>query len=162
MSSHQKVPKLNDRGVHRIRVQEAVYTTWVRDIDGDRFELYQINPEQLALKKNDLLTPVRFKLYEQTIRNLKLQRNGYCPSDRRFVYYVVDDSGRRWRYLYFVGRHIGTQRQLQLRYPVQCMSRAQRAAYKIRYDRRRARRARARERQRQRQLASYRAKMVME
>jgi hypothetical protein len=162
MSSREKVPKLSDTGVHRISVQEAVYTTWLRDIDGDRFELYQINPEQLALKKNSVLTPVRFKLYEQTIQNLKLQRNGYCPADRRYVYYVVDEAGRRWRYLYFAGRMIGTQRQLQLRYPVQCMSRRQRAAYKIRYDRRRARRKRARERQRQRQIASYRARMGMD
>ena len=156
------VPKLTDRGVVKISLQTVCYGTWMAtDADGNNLQLLQIDDNHIGLKINHRLTNIIFEIYEQVIRNLKLQRGGYCPADRRYVYYVVDETGRRFRHLYLYQRRFGTRLQLGLRYPTQCMSRSARNAYKLRYDRRRVRRRRARERQQARQIAAFKARMGM-
>jgi hypothetical protein len=91
-----KVPKTTDTNVYKISVQETVYDGyWIKEIDGDVFNLYQIDENQLALKKNENDTGVRFKLHEREITHIKLQN-----PDKRSVYYVEDDAGNRFRFLY--------------------------------------------------------------
>jgi hypothetical protein len=89
--------------------------------------MYQIDDNHIALKLNGNLTNVRFKIVEQTITN-NLWRNGFVPADA-VVYFVVDEAGKRWRSIYLYQRHIGTRRQLGLRYPVNTMSRRERKVY---------------------------------
>ena len=156
------VPKLTDRGVVKISLQTVCYDTWMAtDADGNTLQLLQVDDSHVGLKINDQLTNITFEIFEQVVKNLKLQRGGYCPADRRYVYYVVDETGRRFRHLYLYQRRFGTRLQLGLRYPTQCMSRSARKAYSLRYDRRRLRRRRARERQQARQIAAFKARMGM-
>ena len=160
MSTTQKVPRQSDHGVVKISLQEICYDTWMAEVsDGNKLQLLQVDEDHVALKVNDQLTNIKFEIFEYTIRNLKLRRNGFCPADRHYVYYVADHAGKRFRHLYLYQRRFGTRRQLGLRYPVQCMSRRQRAIYKMQFDRRRARRKRARDRQWQRRLAAHKARM---
>jgi len=156
-----RVPRLDDRGIIKIRVQEVCKTGWIKDVGNERFEMYQIDDDHIALKLSGNLTSVRFKIVEQTISN-NLWRNGFVPADA-VAYFVVDEAGKRWRSIYLYQRRIGTRRQLGLRYPVNVMSRRERKVYsegyQIRLTLKRDRRDR---RRRERQLASYRAKMAMD
>jgi hypothetical protein len=105
--------------------------------------------------------PIRWKVSEDQIKCLHLRNGGGCPEDRRYIFYVYGRDGKRYRALYLRGDNIGTRVDHGLRYPRDCMSRRQRAAYSIRFARRKAIRKRRRERQRQRQIASYKAKIGM-
>jgi hypothetical protein len=141
--------------VIRIRVQEVCKTGWIKNVGNDRFEMYQIDSENIALKLNGNLTNVRFKIVEQTISN-NLWRNGFVPADA-VVYFVVDEAGKRWRSIYLHQRRIGTRRQLGLRYPVNVMSRRQRKiysdGYQIRLTLKRDRQARLRRERQARYVA---------
>jgi hypothetical protein len=125
-----KVPKITDSGVYKISVQSTCYDGyWIKEIDGDIFNLYQVDENHLALKINERDTGVRFKLYEREIAHIKLQN-----PDKRFVYYVEDGvSGERVRFLYLYkspsGRIFGTRKGCGLRHASSCMSRLQRKGY---------------------------------
>jgi len=156
----QKVPRINDRGVVRIPVREIIWHTWVKeDSEGNRLELFQIDDSHIALKVNGNLTDIRFPVVEQPISNLKLRHNGYCPADKAFLHYVVDETVKRFRSLYLYQKRFGTRRQLGLRYEVNCLSKKQKKifseGYQIRLMRKRARA----EVRRQQWLANYRIKM---
>jgi hypothetical protein len=139
-----RVPKLSD--AIRIPIKQVCYEGWSKRINGYTIELDHVER----------------RVYEQTIKCLHLRNNGYCPPDRRYIYYVYGRDGKRYRALYLRGNNIGTRVDHGLRYPRDCMSRRQRAAYSIRFARRKAIRKRRRERQRQRQIANYRARMGMQ
>ena len=128
-----RVPTLSDQGVYRISVQEVCKTGyWIKQIGDDRLQLFQLDSEHIALKVNDQIVPgVTFQIAELTIPN-NLWRNGYVPADC-VAYFVVDESGGRFRSLYLHDRRFGTRRQLGLRYPVNVMSRRQRKVYSAGY-----------------------------
>jgi hypothetical protein len=155
-----KVPKTTDKGVYKISVQSTVYDgCWIKEIDGDIFRLHQINENQLALEKNGIDTGGRFKLYEREITHIKLKN-----PDKRFIYCVEDNAGKRFRFLYLYkspnGRFLGTQKQCGLRHASSCMSKLQRkeyaAARKIRHGRRLELRKQRQEIRIARKIADYR------
>jgi hypothetical protein len=156
----QKVPRINDRGVIKIPVREIVWDTWIKeDSEGNRLELFQITDNQIALKVNGALTDVRFPIVEVPISNLKLRHNGYCPADKAFVQYVVDESGKRFRSLYLYQKRFGTRRQLGLRYESNCLSKQQRKIFSEGYQIRLMRKRQRKEQRREKWLANYRIKM---
>jgi len=123
-----RVPRLDDKGVIRISVQEVCKTGWIKDDpEGHQLELFQIDSDHIALKVNDRLTTFRFKIAKQIISN-NLWRNARVPADA-VVYFVVDEAGKRWRSIYLHDRRFGTRKQLGLRYPVNVMSRRQHRIY---------------------------------
>jgi hypothetical protein len=148
-SNVSRVPRLDDKAVVKISVQEACKTGWIKQLGNDRLELFQIDPDHIALRVNGQLTNARFKIAEQTISN-NLWRNGFVPAGS-VVYFVVDEAGQRFRSLYLYERRFGTRKQLGLRYPVNCMSRRQRRiysqGYQVRVTLRRDRDRRRQERQ---------------
>jgi hypothetical protein len=161
MLSMQRVAKLND--AIKIPIKQICYEGWRKQINGRTIELDHVD-QGIVLTVDGVRHPVYWRVHEQTIKCLHLRNGGGCPRDRRYVYFVYGRDGKRYRSLYLLVRDVfrlGTRVDHGLRYPRDCMSRRQRDAYKIRFDRRRARRKRARERQRDRQLAAFRARMGM-
>jgi hypothetical protein len=159
-----KVPKTTDSGVYKISVQSTCYDgCWIKEIDGDVFNLYQKDENYLALKINERDTGLRFKLHEREITHIKLQN-----PDKRFVYYVEDSvTGKRVRFLYLYkspnGRIFGTRKGCGLRHAVSCMSKLQRKAYsealKIRNGHKVALRKKREEIRIARKIANYRLRM---
>ena len=53
-------------------------------------------PEGIRMTVNGLLHLKVWKVYEQTIKHLTLNHNGYCPYDKASVYYAIS-NGKRYR-----------------------------------------------------------------
>jgi hypothetical protein len=157
------VLKLNDKHLFKIPIRELCYDGyWAKQINGTKILLEHLT-DGIALTVDGFRHPIRWRVHEQTL-HLRPRNGGFCPADRRWQYYVYGNDGRRYRSLYLLidnGFRLGTRVDHRARYPTQYLSHRERAAYSIRYDRRRARRRRRRERQRDRHLAAYRARMGM-
>jgi hypothetical protein len=157
MSRAPHVPKLSD--AIKIPIQTVCYQGWSKQINGHVIELDHLS-DGIALTTDGYRHPIRWKVYEQRIKCLHLRNGGGCPEDRRYIYYVYGQDGKRYRALYLRGDNIGTRVDHGLRYNRDCMSRRQRAAYSIRFERRKAIRRRRRERQHDQQIANYRARIT--
>jgi hypothetical protein len=165
--SKRTVIRLDDKRLIRIPVIEIVRSGWIRDdAEGNRLELFQVNDDYIALRVNGNLTNIRFKLAKQAIPD-RLQHGARVPHDKSWIWYVQDENGKKYRYLYLnqATKRFGTRKDLGLRQVYNCLSRSQRAIYsaglRIRRDAKRRRRDERRQRQRDRQLANYRARMGM-
>ena len=160
MSRPRTVTRLGDRRLTKLSVREIINEGWIKQINQDLLELFQIDDDHIALRVNEQLTNIRFKIAGQTIPN-RLWRNGYVPHDKQWLWYVVDERGRKRRFLYLLNKQFGTREQLGLRFVYNCMSRNQRAIYsagcRIRLEGKRRRQARKKERR----LAAYKVKMHM-
>jgi hypothetical protein len=164
-----KVPKTTDSGVYKISVQSTCYDgCWIKEIDGDVFNLYQTDENHLALKINERDTGLRFKLYEQEITYLRLKNGKRLPQDKCFIFYVVDSiTGKRVRFLYLYksprGRIFGTRKGCGLRHASSCMSKLQRKGYaealKIRNARKLELRKKREEIRIARKIANYRLRI---
>jgi hypothetical protein len=129
--------RTDDRRLIRIPIKTICYQGWSAIIDGHFIELDHL-PDGIAITTDGFRHPIRFRVYEQVIKNLRLENGGYCPPDRRFIYYVYGRDGRRYKALYILdGTNIGTRADLGLRYPCQTRSHRQRkywkAGYRVRF-----------------------------
>jgi hypothetical protein len=166
--SKRTVIRLDDKRLIRIPVIEIVRSGWIKDdAEGNRLELFQVDDDHIALRVNGNFTDIRFKLAEQAIPD-QLQHGARVPHDKSWIWYVQDEEGKKYRYLYLnqTTKHFGTRKHLGLRHVYNCLSRSQRAIYsaglRIRRDAKRRRREERRQRQRDRQLAAYRLRMGMD
>jgi len=138
--------RTDDRRLIRIPIKQICYFGFSAEIQGHVIELDHL-PDGIALTTDGSRHPIRWRVYEQTIKCLELRNNGFCPADRSTIFYVFGRDGRRYKDLYiFNGTNfeIGTRGDFPLRYPCQTRSKRQRriwkAGYRIRFKPRRLKR----------------------
>jgi hypothetical protein len=155
--STNKLLKIEDQKRFKSSVNDVCYNGWGKIINNTRIELDH-QPEGITLIVDGTLHPIIWKVHELEVRNLKLRNGGYCPSDRRYVYYVYGSDGRRYASLYLIpqpngGFRIGTRKDFGLRYTFNLLShkkrKAYQAAYRIRFGTRKRRRIEARDAERE-------------
>lgn len=97
----------------RVNVHQTVNEigSWERSLNG---YLISLIPEQfngnhtLQLFVNRMRQPKCWQLSSQPHKGW-LQRNGYIPKDHNEIWYVVGSDGKRYRFLFIDGTHIGTR-----------------------------------------------------
>ena len=88
-----------DRRLIRIPIKTICYRGWSATINGDVIKLDHL-ADGIALTTDGFRHPIRFRVYEQTIKCLELNNGGYCPADRSTIFYVFGRDGRRYKDLY--------------------------------------------------------------
>ena len=129
-----------DRRLIRIPIKTICYRGWSATINGHVTELDHL-PDGIALTTDGFRHPIRFRVYEQTIKCLELNNGGYCPEDRSTIFYVYGRDNRRYKFLYIFngpnGQEIGTRADFPIYYPCQVRSKRDRriwkAGYRIRF-----------------------------
>ena len=116
----------------RIPINDVCYNGWAKTINGHQIEL-DLRSDGIALTTDGYLHPIRGQVYEWVIKNLQLRHGGYCPYDKRYVYYVYGRDGKRYKDLYLFGTNIGTRADFGLRYPCQVRSKTERKRSKKDY-----------------------------
>jgi hypothetical protein len=141
----------------KISINDVCYNGWCKFIHNTTIELDH-RAEGIRLIVDGTLQPIIWKVYELEVRNLKLNNGGYCPLDRRFIFYIFGTDGRRYANLYLIpqadgGFRIGTRKDFGLRYQFNLLShkkrKAYQAAYRIRFGTRKRRRIEARDAERE-------------
>ena len=113
----------------KLRVQDIVCRNGIslEHYHGHKIELEPTN-KGIALIVDNVIQPIVFPIAEQRIKSVQLRRC-VVPYDRQSVYYVIM-GGKRYRYLYLHGTHIGTRDQFRSQhgafYTSSCRSHRQR------------------------------------
>jgi hypothetical protein len=124
MTNRPKVLKVEQLAI-RIPIQTLCYSgAWSRVIDNSKIELRHVQ-DGIILLVNDVQQPVQWQIYERKLCG-RLQRGGFIPADKQWVYYLIGRDGRRYRFLYVMGTCIGTRDDFGARYIRNCQSKKQR------------------------------------
>jgi hypothetical protein len=126
--------KLKVEQLLTIPIQELCYSgSWIRKIGNTKIELRH-TAEGIVLFVDEMKEPVRWAVYERTIRGDISHRGGYIPQGKAWVYYVYGSDGRRYKYLNMLTLpdqrfRIGTRRDFGAVYTRDCYSKRQRKIY---------------------------------
>src|SRR6516165_3959599 len=95
--------KVEDRNIIKVNVNSMAHDGWSCRLRNGHTISLESRPDGIALLVDDVLQPVRWRVYRLTTDNLRPRNGGFIPAHKRFVYFVMGRNSKPYRHLYICG-----------------------------------------------------------